>query len=92
MSEEQLVNLEVEIRQDFQIPPYFPVESLKRIIREGEAYLLSLNPGRDVDTDTIYRTLLKNYVNYSYHHSLNEWFAAYNGMRLTWQLGIEVEE
>lgn len=87
-----MICLEAEIRQDFQIPPYFPATSLKNIIREGEAYLMSLNPGRDIDSDMIYRTLLKNYVNYSYHHRLNEWIENYNGMRLTWQLGSEVSE
>lgn len=91
MNEEQLIQLENEVRQEFQIPPYFERESLKNILREGEAYLLRLNPGRNVDQDKIYRALLKNYANYSYHHRLSEWEDNYRSMILTWQLGSEVE-
>ena len=53
-----------EVRQEFQIPPYFPDESLLRYLKEGKHRLDTLNPGRSLETDDTFRSLLKNYVYY----------------------------
>lgn len=79
-----------EVRRDFQIPPYFKDEGLKSYAKEGEAYLLGLNPGSDIESDMTYRMLLKNYVYYAYHHKVNEWKNNYSEMILEWRLGNEV--
>lgn len=79
-----------EVRQEFQIPPYFPDESIKNYLQEGKARLDSLNPGRDLKTDMLFRMLLKNYVYYAYHHKAHEWEQNYANLISTWQLGSEV--
>lgn len=84
--------LAAEVRREFQIPPYFPDEGIERYIKEGKARLDSLNPGRDPDQDDTYRMLLKNYVNYAFHHKVNEWEQNYANLILSWQLGSEVPE
>lgn len=81
-----------EVRTEFQIPPYFEDDALKNYIKEGEATLLGLNPGRDVETDELYRMLLKNYAYYAFHHKVNEWKVNYAELVLQWQLSTEVEE
>lgn len=79
-----------EVRQEFQIPPYFPNESIKNYLQEGKARLDLLNPGRDLETDMLFRMLLKNYVYYAYHHKVHEWEQNYANLISTWQLGSEV--
>jgi len=81
-----------EIREDYQIPPYFSNESLLRIINEGMAYLDRLNPGCNVQSDLVYRALVKNYSYYSYHHRIDEFEKNYAGMILTWQMESEVSQ
>lgn len=90
MEEDVLQQLICEVRQEFQIPPYFKDDGLKNYVLEGSAYLLGLNPGRNVETDMMYRSLLKNYVNYAFHHQTNEWRQNYASLILEWQLGTEV--
>lgn len=84
-------NLVEEVREEFQIPPYFEDEYLKHYLNEGIDWLTNLNPGRDIDTDLTYRSLLKNYVYYAYHHRLNEYVTNYASTILGWQMGTEVE-
>ncbi len=91
MEEKVLQKLIDEVRQEFHIPPYFKDEGLKNYALEGSAVLLGLNPGRNVETDLSYRSLLKNYVNYAYYHQINEWRQNFATMILEWQLGTEVE-
>lgn len=81
-----------EVREEFQIPPYFPEEIIERYLEEGKARLDGLNPGRDVEKDSVFRMLLKNYVYYAYHHKVNEWEQNYANAILSWQLGSEVAE
>ena len=92
MEESVLQQLIHEVRQEFQIPPYFKDEGLKNYALEGAARLLGLNPGRDVETDLVYRSLLKNYIYYAFHHQINEWRQNYAALILEWQMGTEVEE
>lgn len=80
-----------EIREDFQVAPYYPDTSLQRLVEEGEASLLQLNPGRDYNTDKVYRSLLKNYVYYGIHHIVSDFFSNYSQLILTWQLETEIE-
>lgn len=79
-----------EIRREFQIPPFFPRESLVNYIKEGKAWFEYLRPGCIVDEDMVYRSLLKNYVYYAYHHKINEFRINYASLILGWQLGEEV--
>lgn len=88
---ESMTTLVAEIRRDFQIPPYFKDEGIETYIKEGEAILLPLVPSANIDTDFVYRMLLKNYVNYAYYHKVNEWKENYSSMILEWQLNQEVK-
>lgn len=85
---EQLID---EIREEFQIPPYFPDESLANYIIEGETYLGTLNPVVKLEEDMMFRSLLKNYVYYAYNHRINEFVQNYRSLILSWQLGSEVK-
>lgn len=85
-------NLIKEIRREFQIPPYFEDEGIESYLREGIDYLTGLNPGRNYDNDLTYRSLLKNYVYYAYHHKLDEWKNNYMELILEWQMGSVVED
>lgn len=84
--------LAAEVREEFQIPPYFPDTAIYRYLEEGKARLDGLNPGRTIETDKTFRMLLKNYVYYAYHHKVNEWEQNYASLILSWQLGSEVPE
>ena len=74
------------IREEFQIPPFFPDEGLIRYAEEGKARLISLNPVADLNTDPTFKMLLKNYVNYAYHHQVDLWEKNYNSVILSWML------
>lgn len=91
LEERSLLELIKEVRTEFQIPPYFKDTGLKNYALEGEAYLMSRNPGRDIKMDKTYRMLLKNYIYYAYHHRVNEWKQNYATVILEWQLGSEVQ-
>ncbi len=81
-----------EVREEFQIPPYFPDKALQRYLQEGKERLDGLNPGSDIEDDNTFRMLLKNYVYYAYHHKVHEWEQNYANLILNWQLGREVLE
>ena len=87
----ELEKLITEIRQDYQIPPYFQDTGLMRYLEEGKARLDFLNPGQSLDDDYTFRMLLKNYVYYAYHHKVNEWEDNYKALILSWQMGSEVK-
>ena len=78
-----------EIRKEFQIPPFFNDEQLMNYVKEGKYRLDSLNPGRDPDTDLTFRSLIKNYVYYAYHHRIDDWERNYQSLILSWQMGSE---
>lgn len=92
MDKKTLLKLIKEVRQEFQIPPYFGDEGLMNYAKEGARYLLSRNPLGDIANDEIFQMLLKNYVNYAYYHRVNEWKENYASMILEWMLGSEVTE
>lgn len=79
-----------EFRRDYQIPPYFSDEGIRQILTEGTAIFLRLNPGCNYDKDLEYRSLLKSYAYYAYHHNSSEFFENYASSILGWQLGTEV--
>lgn len=79
-----------EIREEFQIPPYFPDTALAGYVQDGSNILGKLNPGQDYDSDRTYRMLLKNYVYYAFHHRANEFMENYASLILQWQLESEV--
>ncbi|WP_287493467.1 hypothetical protein [Sellimonas sp.] len=88
---EEVKQLIVEVRQEFQIPPYFPDASLENYIKEGYVRLMKLNPVAKLESDLDFRMLLKNYTYYAYHHKVNEWENNYASLILSWQLGSEVD-
>lgn len=90
LGENTLYLLVNEVRVDFQIPPYFPDESLERYAKEGYRVLIDLNPGADIVRDETFQMLLRNYMNYAYHHKVNEWRKNYESDILQWMLGGEV--
>ena len=49
-----------------------------------------LNPGRSLEMDDTFRSLLKNYVYYAYNHKTYEWEQNYAAIILSWQLESEV--
>lgn len=79
-----------KIRQEFQIPPYFPDDGILSFLREGESRLKFLNPVADLEKDFDFQMLLKNYVNYAYYHKVDEWEKNYAAVILSWQMGSEV--
>ena len=89
--EELIKTIVKEVREDFQIPPYFSDDALGRIINEGKAYFQRLNPFADLASDEVYRTLLKNYANYAFHHKLSDFRENYAEDILSWQLETPVE-
>ncbi|WP_297780362.1 hypothetical protein [Blautia sp.] len=86
----ELEELIYEVRQGFQIPPFFPDEGLMDYAKEGKARLSYLNPKADLKKDFTYRSLLKNYIYYAYHHKVHEWEENYKNLIVSWQLGSEV--
>ncbi len=83
-------NLIDEIRSDFQIPPYFPDQSLENFTKEGMTYLDGLSSDADFVEDVTARSLLKNYVYYAYNHKINEYMENYKNVIISWQMGREV--
>lgn len=90
MEETVLAELVSEMREDFQIPPYFSDAQLSMYAKEGYAYLEQLNPGCEPVNDLICRSLLKNYMYYAVHHKVNEYIENYKSAIVTWQLETEV--
>ena len=86
-----LLQLVDQVREEFQIPPYFSDEGIERYLEEGEARLLFLNPVAD-KRDKTYIMLLKNYVYYAYHHKVNEWEENYAALILSWQMGAKKDD
>lgn len=92
LDEKTLLTLIKEVRRDFQIPPYFEDSGLKTYALEGEVFLLGQNPGRDIAKDKTYRMLLKNYINYAYHHQVDVYLSNFSQLILSWKLGSEVPQ
>ena len=65
-------------------------QRLQRYLKEGKHRLDTLNPGRNLETDDTFRSLLKNYVYYAYNHKTYEWEQNYAAIILSWQLESEV--
>ena len=86
----ELEKIVYEVRREFQIPPFFPDEGLMNYAKEGQARLTYLNPKTNLEKDCTYRSLLKNYIYYAYHHRLHEWEENYRNLIVSWQLGSEV--
>lgn len=90
MNENELSTLVKEMREEFQIPPYYSDNQLINLAKEGECTVGGLNPGCSITEDLTYRMLLKNYMYYAYHHRVCEFMDNYKSMILTWQMETEV--
>lgn len=91
MSKEELATLINEMREEFQIPPYYDDNQLTNLAKEGEFTVGELNPGCSITEDLTYRMLLKNYMYYAYHHRVSEFMDNYASLILTWQMETEVD-
>lgn len=91
MTEVELKNLTDEMREEFQIPPYYQDMQLRNLAKEGEKAVGGLNPGCDISEDLTYRMLVKNCMYYAYHHKVNEFFDNYASLILGWQMETEVD-
>lgn len=91
MSKEELATLINEMRDEFQIPPYYDDNQLANLAKEGEFTVRKLNPGCSITEDLTYRMLLKNYMYYAYHHRVSEFMDNYASVILTWQMETEVD-
>ena len=91
MNEKELASLVEEMREEFQIPPYYEDTQLANLAKEGEHAVGRLNPGCSIIKDLTYRMLLKNYMYYAYHHRVSEFMDNYSSMILTWQMETEVD-
>lgn len=80
-----------EMRDEFQIPPYYNDMQLANLAKEGETVIGGLNPGQSISKDLTYRMLIKNYMYYAYHHRVSEFMDNYANIILTWQMETEVE-
>lgn len=87
MDKEKLIE---EIRDDFQIPPYFEDEVIARAADECTARLIALNPTADFDSDVQGRMLLKNATYYDIYHRYEEFEQNYASLIYSWQLGATV--
>lgn len=85
-----------EIREGFQIPPFYQDSSLRLDINEADCYLCSLIPNIDYNTDLIARGFLKNYVFYAYYKRTDEFKINYANSLLEWQFskfeGVDNDE
>lgn len=72
MTEEQLTSLLTTVKKYLRITWSQDDDNLKDIIREGDAFLLSKSGFDSIDYDKHYlaKSLLKDYVRYSWNHSL----------------------
>lgn len=91
MNEKELASLVEEMREEFQIPPYYEDKQLANLAKGGEHAVGRLNPGCSIIKDLTYRMLLKNYMYYAYHHRVSEFMDNYSSMILTWQMETEVD-
>lgn len=91
MSKEELATLINEMRDEFQIPPYYDDNQLANLAKEGEFTVGKLNPGCNITEDLTYRMLIKNYMYYAYHHRVSEFMDNYASVILTWQMETEVD-
>lgn len=89
MTTEQESTLIIEVRSDFQLPPYLSDDVIRRSIEFAEHRLLSLNEEADFETDKTGRTLLKNYVYYDIFHRAEEFEKNWHSTILSWQLQAE---
>lgn len=86
MGEEAIKKLLKEIREEYQIPPYFSDDALTSYTKTAEHYLNSLVSKINYDTDFTARMLLKNYVFYAYHKKSDEFKINFNGDIVGWQM------
>lgn len=91
MTEGERLLLVQEMREEFQIPPYYSDDQLEILAKEGETVVGGLNPGQNIQNDLTYRMLVKNYMYYAMHHRVNEFMENYSSIILTWQMETEVD-
>lgn len=54
MNEKELASLVEEMREEFQIPPYYEDKQLANLAKEGEHAVGRLNPGCSITEDLTY--------------------------------------
>lgn len=86
MTQEEITLLCREIKEGFQIPPYFDDNLIVDYINRGIQYLDNLCPGTDYQSDYVARGLLKDYCHYCYYHRSNEFYQDCRNSIITWQM------
>lgn len=92
MDNVQIELMAIEVRADFQIPPYTPDEVIERAVQRCAARLESLKPGVDFDTDMVGRQLLGNYAYYDLMHRAEEFMVNFGPDVRSWQLSEVVTD
>ena len=92
MTNEQIAAIIAEIREDFQIPPYYEDAVIGRAVQRCAARLIDLREDADFVSDLIGRGLLENYVYYVLNHRDEEFLQNYGPDVRSWQLSAEVRE
>ena len=92
MTNEQIAALIAEIREDFQIPPYYEDSVIRRAVLKCMARLSDLREDADFVADHISRGLLGNYVYYALNHRDEEFMQCYGPDIRSWQLSAEARE
>ena len=75
-----------EIREEYQIPPFFTNNMLETLVSDSMYYFQTLYNGGDFDTDRSARELLKVRVFYAYNKRLDEFAENYANDIVRWQM------
>ena len=82
MTETQLNSLLGEVKSDLQLPSSYPSDNLVAKIKEGEYFLNSLVegvPDINFEIQLKARSLLKDYVRYSFYGAIDEFKKRFAG-------------
>lgn len=75
-----------EIREEYQIPPFFADTMLETLVSDSMYYFQKLYDGVDFDVDRSARELLKVRVFYAYNKRLDEFAENYSNDIVRWQM------
>lgn len=79
-------NLVKEIREGYQIPPFFTDDALTKLINQSKHFFTKLDHDVDFENDLVARELLINRVFYAFNKKLDEYSERYSKDIISWQL------
>lgn len=86
MDDSLIDSLIKELRDEYQIPPFYSNKSLTSNLKEGAHELSRFVEEPDFQEDMTARSLLKNYVYYAFFKKTHEFFNNYNNDLVSWQM------